>query len=241
MTLQPIDPRPSNVEVCAGSLRDAVMRGDFELGARLPPERELAETLGVNRVTVRGALAKLVTEGLLSVRQGSGYLVRDYLATGGPELISTLAAHADRKGVVELVRDLLEMRRGVAEVVLRRLATRRLKKTELAAIAQAIDAMEQAAGGSLRDVAEADFEVLGAVVAASGSAAFRLALNPLGRVLLTLPGLQAAMYRAPLENVAAWRILLGWLDAPTPDGVALIIATLAERDEATARSLSHSR
>ncbi len=237
MTLQPIEVRPSAVEACAGSLRDAVLRGDFVEGARLPPERQLAQTLGVNRVTVRGALSRLVVEGLLSVRQGSGYVVQDFLASGGPELLPALVGHADRQGASTLVKDLLEVRRGLAQVVLTRLAGRRVKKAELAAIERAISAMEACAAGPLRDVAEADFAVLSAVVAATGSAAFRLTLNPIGQVLLTLPGLAAAMYRAPLENVAAWRVLAGWLAAPVPEGIPLILSALAERDEATVQQL----
>ncbi len=240
MTLQPIDPRPSAVEVCASSLRDAVMRGDYPQGARMPPERQLAETLGVNRVTVRGALARLVTEGLLSVRQGSGYVVQDYLSSAGPELLSAIASHADRKGAAELVQDLLAVRRSLAQVVLGRLVARRAKKADLQAIHRAIDAMEQVSTASVREVADADFAVLSAVVAATGSAAFRLVLNPISHVLLTLPGLQAAMYRAPQDNVAAWRALAAWLESPDSDGLTLIIAALQERDEATARHLKRS-
>lgn len=237
MALQSIEARPSAVEACAASLREAILRGEFALGARLPPERQLADTLGVNRVTARGALSRLVNEGLLSVRQGSGYQVQDFLASGGPELLSTLAAQRDRKGAAELVKDLLEVRRALAAVVLQRLASRKPKKAELAAVAQAIDALEAAASASPRQVAEADLAVLGAVVAATASDAFRLALNPIGQVLLSLPGLKVAMFRAPLENVAAWRALLAWLGEPSPEGVALILAALAERDEATVQHL----
>lgn len=41
----------------------------------LPPERDLAEDLGVSRITVRKALEGLVKEGLLVRRQGSGTFV----------------------------------------------------------------------------------------------------------------------------------------------------------------------
>jgi DNA-binding GntR family transcriptional regulator len=33
-------------------LRDRILCGDLPAGSRLPPERELADTLGVNRTTV---------------------------------------------------------------------------------------------------------------------------------------------------------------------------------------------
>ena len=50
----------------------AVAVGEYLPGARLPPERELAGLLGVARVTVRGALARLVERGLLETRRGRG-------------------------------------------------------------------------------------------------------------------------------------------------------------------------
>jgi GntR family transcriptional regulator len=57
------------------ALRDAI--GDNRLVAdeALPPERDLAEDLGVSRITVRKALEALVTEGLLVRRQGAGTFV----------------------------------------------------------------------------------------------------------------------------------------------------------------------
>jgi DNA-binding transcriptional MocR family regulator len=56
----------------ANSLKTAVERGDLAAGARLPPERPLAEALGVSRTTVVLAYAQLRKAGLLESRQGSG-------------------------------------------------------------------------------------------------------------------------------------------------------------------------
>ncbi|HEX2315777.1 MAG TPA: GntR family transcriptional regulator [Thermomonospora sp.] len=46
-------------------------------GDALPPERRLAEKLGVSRPTVRAAIEELVTEGRLERRQGSGTYVAE--------------------------------------------------------------------------------------------------------------------------------------------------------------------
>jgi DNA-binding FadR family transcriptional regulator len=47
----------------------------FAVGARLPPERELAEMLGVSRPSVREGLIALEVEGVVEVRGGSGVFV----------------------------------------------------------------------------------------------------------------------------------------------------------------------
>lgn len=56
-------------------LRQAIDSGLFNPEDAIPPERDLAEALGVSRVTVRRALRTLVEEGLLYQRQGSGTFV----------------------------------------------------------------------------------------------------------------------------------------------------------------------
>jgi GntR family transcriptional regulator len=46
-----------------------------EIGAAIPPERQLAAEYGVSRVTLRQVIGDLVAEGYLSRRQGSGTFV----------------------------------------------------------------------------------------------------------------------------------------------------------------------
>ena len=59
----------------ADRIRLGVGAGDFAEGGRLPPEIELAERFGVNRHTVRSAIAALVHEGVLRAEQGRGTFV----------------------------------------------------------------------------------------------------------------------------------------------------------------------
>lgn len=60
-------------------LREAVVSEAIGPQQALPNERELADGLGVSRITVRKAISGLVEEGLLERRQGAGTFV-----TGGP-------------------------------------------------------------------------------------------------------------------------------------------------------------
>src|SRR3954465_2522912 len=55
----------------ADQIRAAIITGKLTEGARLAPERELAEQFGVSRVTVRDALRSLEAMGLIEVRVGA--------------------------------------------------------------------------------------------------------------------------------------------------------------------------
>lgn len=60
----------------ADALRAAIARGALAAGERLPPERGLAERLGVSRSTVVAAFDELENERLIVRQQGSGTRVR---------------------------------------------------------------------------------------------------------------------------------------------------------------------
>jgi GntR family transcriptional regulator len=57
-------------------LAERIEGGHLGVGERLPPERELAEWLGVSRMTVRQALGALAARGLLERGVGRGTFVR---------------------------------------------------------------------------------------------------------------------------------------------------------------------
>lgn len=58
-------------------LEQDIASGVLAPGARLPTEKDLAERHGVNRHTVRQAIAALEEAGLVTVEQGRGSFVRD--------------------------------------------------------------------------------------------------------------------------------------------------------------------
>jgi len=74
MPLQSIEPRRLYRQI-ADQLRALIRAGEYPVGARLPPERDLAAQLKVSRPSVREALIALEVEGLVEVRMGSGITV----------------------------------------------------------------------------------------------------------------------------------------------------------------------
>lgn len=209
-------------------------------GHRLPPERALAERFSVNRVTIRTALARLEAEHLVTVRQGSGYAVRDYRRAGGPDLIATLASLArsstDRAAIV---RDLLAVRRQLARATLERLIES-ADEAALRDVDAAIDRFAAAveANAPVPELASRDLEVVAALVAATGSAVLQLCFNPVATLLHDLPMLQDAMYREPSENVAAFRAVLELVRRGSRGGVDIALELLANRDAATVAAVA---
>lgn len=69
--------RPKRLyEQIAEHVRELVLNGTFPPGSALPPERELAEIIGVSRPSIREALIALEVRGLVESRQGGGNYVR---------------------------------------------------------------------------------------------------------------------------------------------------------------------
>jgi len=232
----------TSVDVCHDTLRRRILAGDYPVGERLPPERRLAEELGVGRPTVRSALAQLAAQGLVSARQGSGYVVHDFLESGGPDLLPGLAALAVDDGSFPAVaRDLLAVRRHLANAVLERLAADPPTATDQLAVATAIDAFAAAVASGPTDTAELarlDLAIVAALLRATRSPVLGLCLHPVARTLQDLPALRDAIYAAPEGNVLGWRALQAWLTAPSADSLPTVSALLAERDAVTLVALS---
>ncbi len=64
-------------EKVANELKRAISDGVFRVGERLPPERELAEQMGVSRPSVREAIQLLEVQGILETVHGGGSIVRN--------------------------------------------------------------------------------------------------------------------------------------------------------------------
>ena len=59
-------------ESCVEKLATSIRLGIYADGTTLPPERELAERIGVSRATLREAIAALREAGLVTTRRGRG-------------------------------------------------------------------------------------------------------------------------------------------------------------------------
>jgi GntR family transcriptional repressor for pyruvate dehydrogenase complex len=244
MAFGPIAQREPAHQACEQALRRAILRGELGAGERLPPERELAAQFGVSRLTLRAALATLDATGLVSVRHGSGYVVRDFVRDGGPDLLPGLTDLAAERGdLPPVAADLLRVRRHLAHAALERLVEQPPTAAAVRAIQLAIDAMAAAvdAGAGDSELARVDHAVLAAVLDATRSPVLRLCVNPVIAVVSRNAALRAALYREPASNVAGWRLLAAWMQRPRAADLSRILDVLAKRDAATIDHLSKRR
>lgn len=76
----------------ARHLQQRIDAGDLSPGAQLPSESELADRYGVNRLTVRQAVAELDRAGAVEIRRGVGTFVR----TPFPQVSVDVSPHSQR-------------------------------------------------------------------------------------------------------------------------------------------------
>jgi DNA-binding FadR family transcriptional regulator len=141
MPFQSIEPRRLYRQI-ADQIRALIRTGEFVAGARLPPERDLAKQLGVSRPSVREALIALEVEGLVEVRIGSGiYVLGPGVRLEGDEPHDNGAKAAElhaAAGPFELMRA-----RYTIESECAALAAKSAKKSQIAAIEEALELMQR--------------------------------------------------------------------------------------------------
>jgi GntR family transcriptional regulator, transcriptional repressor for pyruvate dehydrogenase complex len=130
MPIQTIEPRRLYRQI-ADQVRGLIERGEYEPGARLPPERDLALQFGVSRPSVREALIALEIEGWVEVRMGSGVYVLRPDASRARRLVAA-------EGPLETIRA-----RQMVEAALAAHAAVHMKKAQVAGLRNALALMQQ--------------------------------------------------------------------------------------------------
>src|SRR5688572_12777322 len=141
LPLKPVESRRLYQQI-ADQIRELIERGGFEPGTRLPPERDLAQQLGVSRPSLREALIALDVEGRVEVRSNSGVFVS--AAPQGPAAAARrTAAMGESPGQLMEARSVIE-----GEVVI--LACARVSDEPLARLRALLRSMEAEIGRRAR-------------------------------------------------------------------------------------------
>lgn len=80
-------------------LTERILAGEWSANEMLPTEAELCEMYGVSRITVRQALARLASRGLVTRVRGKGTFIGDPRLTAGARTISSFTAEMASLGL----------------------------------------------------------------------------------------------------------------------------------------------
>ncbi len=99
--------RPS--EYAEKTIITSILNNTYPPNTHLPPERDLAQIIGVTRPTLRENLHRLAGEGWISIQHGKSTQVNNYWEKGGLSLLGTLARYLDFLPL-DFITQLLEFR-----------------------------------------------------------------------------------------------------------------------------------
>lgn len=208
----------------ASSLERRILEGSLKPGDRLPPERELSIELGVSRPSLREAIQKLASKGMLQSKQGGGTYVTDRLESmffdPWQEMMGT---HPN------LREDLLEFRR-MLEGQAAEWAAERATEGDLMRLSQAFEAMNEAFDADdLDHRSNADIAFHQAI----GEATHNVLIGHLSAALLRLMQDNIRLNLGELKNIPAAISLL-------KSQHAAIHTAITERKPAAARAAAET-
>jgi len=101
---------PSLKEVCIQAILTRILSGELKPGDRLPPERELAEAMGVSRSSLNHGIVELEAMGFLTVEPRRGTVVNDYRSRPTPQSLEAVMRYSSVEMDQELFTDLMATR-----------------------------------------------------------------------------------------------------------------------------------
>ena len=125
----------SAADIVTDRIRDSVLDGTWPIGEKIPSESALAETFGVNRLTVRIALQKLNALGVLETKDGEGTFVKAF------NFKKHISQISDFYMSDEVMKSIGEFR-SIIEVECARLAVKCVTEKDLEPLRKACDVFE---------------------------------------------------------------------------------------------------
>jgi GntR family transcriptional repressor for pyruvate dehydrogenase complex len=193
-------------EVTVERLAQGIRLGVLTEGERLPPERELADTFGVSRVTLREAIRALRDAGLVESRRGRG---------GGtfvvaPKVGRARSASQIGKSIRHSLDDALDLRRVIEPGAAELAATRTLTADDRASLLRYLDESVHCAPDERR---LADSRLHLAIAATGGSPSVTAAVAEvqmrLDELLRAIPVLPANIAHSNVQHACVVEAILG--------------------------------
>lgn len=109
MSFKKID-APSIKELFLSQIEEMILSGELKPNDKLPPERELADTMGVSKTIVHEGIKELARMGFLDVVSRKGVYVADYASTGNIDTLFAIIRYRGGMPDKKMLVDLLDVR-----------------------------------------------------------------------------------------------------------------------------------
>ncbi|MGO8998315.1 MAG: FadR/GntR family transcriptional regulator [Polyangiaceae bacterium] len=208
--------RSSVVDAVADRLRGEILAGRLPAGSRLPSERELSLALGVNRLTLRAALARLEALGLVATRHGASTLVTSWRERAGLDSLAALIGSLQPSDPAwfDMAVSLLELRRILATEAVA-LAAARHTPEQLEAIEKFAEEQKTRVHDPIA-YARGEFALERLIIRATGNIALELVLNMFARFPDEHPDVVAALYDQRENAAFFYDLILGLIRGGDP-------------------------
>lgn len=101
---------PSLRELFVEQLQHMILSDKLKIGEKLPPERQLAESMQVSRAVVNGGISDLEKMGFLIVKPRSGTYVADYRRRGTLDTLTAIMQYNGGRIRNDEIRSILEVK-----------------------------------------------------------------------------------------------------------------------------------
>jgi DNA-binding FadR family transcriptional regulator len=172
MAFEKVRPRKVTA-IAAEQIVEAIQRGDYPVGSKLPSEFELAEQMGVSRPSIREALSALQAMEIIESRPGSGnFVVRFPSSSEEDDTVHLIESEAG-------CRDVMDARQAL-EPPVAALAAAKASADTVESLRASLDTMAaQAERDRFEAYFDADQAFHRALAEAAGNALVTAALSPL--------------------------------------------------------------
>jgi len=172
---------PSLKDICVQEILTKILSGELKPGDRLPPERELAEVMGISRSSINHGIMELETMGFLTITPRRGTIVNDYRRRPTPQSLAAVMRYSSVEMEESLFSDLMATRL-LIEVESARLACTNIYDTTVEKMRKLVEELSQ----EPEDPTELLYRFHYLLTAASGNSVYSMIYRGFETVLCTL-------------------------------------------------------
>ncbi|MBN2851740.1 MAG: FadR family transcriptional regulator [Clostridia bacterium] len=161
-------------------LENKILSGELQPGDRLPPERDIAASMGISRSLVNLCILELEHKGFVKIVPRQGTFVNDYKRKGTPQMLMSLMNYDIDKMDWNLFDNMMDMRR-LFEYECTNLAVKNARNEDFQQMEEALRIMEK--HENINSFIDGNFAFHYALISASGNAVYAMIFNSFSKAM----------------------------------------------------------